>query len=315
MAVGNALYHGDNLLVLRRHVADESIDLIYLDPPFNSNAIYDTPVGPADGAREAARVKAFDDTWRWDDAASEAFEEVVRSGEAIAQAMFAYRTLLGPGAMLAYLSMMAPRLIELRRALKPTGSIYLHCDPRASAHLRLLMDAVFGASSFVNEIVWSYRTGGTSKRWFARKHDVILFYAKGPEYRFTQQREKSYLAHRYGFSNVTIEEDEGGFYTMVGMRDVWEVPALRGNQPETLGYPTQKPLAILERIIEASSRPDDVVLDPFCGCGTTLAASEKLGRRWIGIDIADPAVSLVELRLTAMGSSGYELGEPLPLDA
>jgi adenine specific DNA methylase Mod len=315
MAAGNALYHGDNLAVLRRHVADESIDLIYLDPPFNSNATYDVLVGSGDGTNAATRIEAFDDTWRWDDDAAEAFEEVVSGGAEIARAMLAYRTLLGESAMLAYLSMMAPRLLELRRVVKPTGSIYLHCDPKTSAHLRLLMDAVFGAPNFVNEIVWSYRTGGMSKRWFARKHDVILFYAKGPEYKFTQQREKSYLAHRYGFSNVTIEEDEGGFYTMVGMRDVWDIPALRGNQPEALGYPTQKPLRILERIIEASSSPGNMVLDPFCGCGTALAAAEKLGRSWIGIDVAHPAVSLVKRRLAAMGSSGYEMGELLSLGA
>jgi len=306
----NVLYYGDNLEVLRRHVADESVDLIYLDPPFNSNATYNVLFGQADGTKAAAQIEAFDDTWHWDHVAAEAFQEVVTHGEDVAQAMVAFRALLGPSTMLAYLSMMAPRLIELRRVLKPTGSIYLHCDPKASAHLRLLMDAIFGTKHFVNEIIWFYKTGGMSKRWFARKHDVILFYAKGPEYKFTLCKERSYLAHKYGFSNVTIEEDDGGFFTMVGMRDVWDIPALRGNQPEALGYPTQKPLALVERIIEASSSPGDVVLDPFCGCGTALAASEKLGRRWIGIDIGYLAVSLIESRLTTMGSSDYELVKP-----
>jgi len=315
MAEKNILYYGDNLPVLKRHIADESVDLIYLDPPFNSNATYNVLFGQADGTKAAAQIKAFDDTWHWDHVAAESFQEIVTDGGEVAQAMVAFRTLLGPSTMLAYLSMMAPRLIELRRILKPTGSIYLHCDPKASAHLRLLMDAVFGAKNFVNEIIWFYKTGGMSKRWFGRKHDVILFYAKGPKYKFIQQREKSYLAHKYGFSNVTIEEDEGGYYTMVGMRDVWDIPALRGNQPEALGYPTQKPVTILERIIEASSSPGDVVLDPFCGCGTAVAASEKLGRKWIGIDIAYLAVSLIKSRLTAMGSSDYKvLGEPATAD-
>jgi site-specific DNA-methyltransferase (adenine-specific) len=311
MAEDNILYYGDNLPVLERHLPDESVDLIYLDPPFNSNATYNVLFGQADGTKAAAQIKAFDDTWHWDHVAAETFQDVVTAGGDAAQAMVAFRTLLGTSTMLAYLSMMAPRLIDLRRVLKPTGSIYLHCDPKASAHLRLLMDAIFGPKNFVNEIIWYYKTGGMSKRWFGRKHDVILFYAKGPHYKFAQHKEKSYLAHKYGFSNVTIEEDEGGYFTMVGMRDVWDIPALRGNQPEALGYPTQKPVAILERIIEASTDPGDVVLDPFCGCGTAVAASEKLGRRWIGIDIAYLAVSLIKSRLTAMGSSDYKvLGEP-----
>jgi DNA modification methylase len=311
MADDNILYYGDNLPILERHLPDESVDLVYLDPPFNSNATYNVLFGKADGTKAAAQIKAFDDTWHWDHVAAETFQDVVTAGGDAAQAMMAFRTLLGTSTMLAYLSMMAPRLIELRRVLKPTGSIYLHCDAKASAHLRLLMDAIFGPKNFVNEIVWYYKTGGMSKRWFGRKHDVILFYAKGPNYKFTQHKEKSYIAHRYGFSNITVEEDEGGYFTMVGMRDVWGIPALRGNQPEALGYPTQKPVAILERIIEASTEPGDVVLDPFCGCGTAVAASEKLGRRWIGIDIAYLAVSLIKSRLTAMGSSAYKvLGEP-----
>jgi site-specific DNA-methyltransferase (adenine-specific) len=307
----NILYYGDNLPVLKRHLADESVDLIYLDPPFNSNATYNVLFDQADGTKAAAQIKAFDDTWHWDQAAAASFQEVVEAGGNVAHAMVAFRQLLGGSAMLAYLSMMAPRLIELRRVLKPTGSIYLHCDPKASAHLRLLMDAVFDPKHFVNEIIWFYKTGGMSKRWFGRKHDVILFYAKASKYKFTQHKEKSYLAHKYGFKNVDVKEDEGGFYTMVGMRDVWDIPALRGNQPESLGYPTQKPVAILERMVEASTDPGDVVLDPFCGCGTAVAAAEKLGRKWIGIDIAYLAVSLIKSRLTAMGSADYKvLGEP-----
>jgi site-specific DNA-methyltransferase (adenine-specific) len=308
MAQGNVLYHGDNLSVLRRRIPAESVDLIYLDPPFNSNATYDVRLDRAEGGSVAAgRTKAFDDTWRWDQGAAAAFQEVVDGGGDAARAMTAFKQLLGTGAMLAYLAMIAPRLVELRSVLKRSGSIYLHCDPTAAAQLRLLMDAIFGTRNFVNEIVWSYRTGGISKRWFARKHDVILFYARSTEYIFALPKEKSYLAHRYGFKNVDVKEDERGFYTEVGMRDVWEVPALRGNQPEYLGYPTQKPVAILERMIAASTKPGDVVLDPFCGCGTALAAAEKLDRNWIGIDLADLAVDLITARLTAMGSSSYEV--------
>jgi site-specific DNA-methyltransferase (adenine-specific) len=308
MAEGNVLYHGENLSVLRRRIPAESVDLIYLDPPFNSNARYDLrPDRAADGSTAAVRATAFDDIWHWDRGAAAAFQEVIEGGGDAARAMSAFESLLGTGAMLAYLAMMAPRLVELRSVLKRSGSIYLHCDPTASAHLRLLMDAIFGPRNFVNEIVWSYRTGGISKRRFARKHDVILFYAKSSEYVFALQKENSYLAHRYGFKNVDVKEDERGFYTEVGMRDVWEIPALRGNQPESLGYPTQKPVAILERVILASTKPGDVVLDPFCGCGTALAAAENLDRRWIGIDVADVAVDLIKDRLTAMGSSDYRI--------
>lgn len=311
----NVLYYGDNLDVLRRHVPDESVDLVYLDPPFNSNATYNV-LFAREGEKSAAQIKAFDDTWHWDAVAAKAFEETVtKGGGDIAQALSAFRTLLGTSTMLAYLSMMAPRLIELRRVLKDTGSIYLHCDPKASAHLRLLMDAIFGPKNFVNEIIWLYKTGGMSKRWFGRKHDVILFYSKSPDYKFALLKEKSYLMHKYGFSNVDIKEDEDGIYTEVGMRDVWDIPALRGNQPEALGYPTQKPEAILERVIEASSEPGDVVLDPFCGCGTTVAVAQRLSRKWTGIDVTYLAVSLLKSRLTAMGAANYRIiGEPTTVE-
>ncbi len=217
--------------------------------------------------------------------------------------------------MLAYLSMMAPRLVELRRVLKPTGSLYLHCDPTASHYLKLLMDAVFGTERFLNEIVWYYKTGGASKSHWSRKHDTILLYTKTGDWTFSPQKEKSYLMHKYGFTNVTIEQDDGGYYTWVNARDVWDIPALRGNQPERLGYPTQKPEALLTRIIEASCPPDGVVLDPFCGCGTTIAAAEKLKRRWIGIDVTYLAISLIKSRLAEMGASDYiVLGEPTTAD-
>jgi site-specific DNA-methyltransferase (adenine-specific) len=297
MAQSGALFYGDNLDVMRRHLGDESVDLVYLDPPFNSNANYNVLFAEQDGSRSAAQVQAFGDTWRWDLSASTAYEEIVEGGGQASQAMRAFRTLLGPNNMLAYLSMMAPRLIEMKRVMKPKASIYLHCDPTASHYLKLLMDAIFGPEHFLNEVIWFYKTGGASKRYWSRKHDSLLLYTKTKEWTFAAQKEKSYLMHKYGFSNVTIEEDEGGAYTWVNARDVWDIPALRGNQPERLGYPTQKPVALLTRLIEASCPPGGIVLDPFCGCGTTIDAAERLERRWIGIDITHLATHLIKNRL------------------
>lgn len=178
--VTNTLYYGDNLDVLRRHVADESIDLVYLDPPFNSNATYNVLFAEQDGSRAAAQVEAFTDTWRWDQAAVHDYESIVEQGGRVADALRAMRTLLGGSDMLAYLSMMAPRLVELRRTLKPTGSIYLHCDPTASHHLKLLLDAVFGVDRFLNEVIWHYQTsGGAPKKTLIRNHDTIFRYSKG----------------------------------------------------------------------------------------------------------------------------------------
>jgi adenine specific DNA methylase Mod len=176
---GNILYYGDNLDVLRRHVPDESVDLVYLDPPFNSNASYSVLFGHADGKKSAAQIKAFDDTWTWDTAAAAAFHETVIGGGQVAQALVAFQTLLGPSTMLAYLSMMAPRLVELRRALKPTGSLFLHCDPTASHYLKLLLDAIFGPENFRNEIIWQ-RTAvkGDARRRLGTIHDVILLYGR-----------------------------------------------------------------------------------------------------------------------------------------
>jgi site-specific DNA-methyltransferase (adenine-specific) len=316
MAQSGALFYGDNLDVLRRHVSDASVDLIYLDPPFNSNKNYNVLFAEQDGSRSAAQVKAFGDTWRWDKSAVQSYEEVVEGGGEVGQALRAFRTLIGPSNMLAYLSMMAPRLKELKRVLKPTGSIYLHCDPTASHYLKLLLDAVFGGERFLNEVIWFYKTGGASKRYWSRKHDSILFYSKTKRWTFEAQKEKSYLMHKYGFSNVQVHEDEGGAFTWVNARDVWDIPALRGNQPETLGYPTQKPVALLTRLIEASCPSDGVVLDPFCGCGTTIEAAERLGRRWVGIDITHLATHLIKSRL--FDAFGEELdfsviGEPTTL--
>ncbi|MCD6327063.1 restriction endonuclease, partial [bacterium] len=238
-------------------------------------------------------------------------------------AMQAFRKLLGENDMMAYLAMMAPRLVELRRVLKPSGSIYLHCDPTASAHLRLLMDAVLGAENFHNEIIWCYKTGGATKRRFARKHDTLLFYSKDANHsRFNVQKEKSYMAHRYGFKKSHFQEDEKGQFSWVIMKDWWELPAVGSSDAQRLGYPTQKPEALLERIIRASSNEGDLVLDPFCGCGTTIASAHRLGRRWIGIDVTHLAISLIKSRLrdafgagqTEVHAAEYDvLGEPKDL--
>jgi adenine specific DNA methylase Mod len=177
---GNLLFYGDNLDVLRRYIADESVDLVYLDPPFKSNQDYNVLFAEQDGSRSAAQIKAFEDTWRWDQAAAEAYQEMVEAGGKVSQAMQAFRTLLGDSDMLAYLAMMAPRLVELRRALKATGSIYLHCDPTASHYLKLVMDAVFGPDKFANEIIWQrLLPRGNILKKFGASHDVILFYRNG----------------------------------------------------------------------------------------------------------------------------------------
>ncbi len=299
---GNVLFYGDNLDVLRRHVPDESVDLVYLDPPFNSNATYSVLFGHADGSKSSAQIKAFDDTWHWDNAAATAFEEAVTRGGQVAQALVAFRTLLGPSTMLAYLSMMAPRLVELRRVLKPTGSIYLHCDPTASHYLKLLMDAVFGGENFLNHVVWLYGLGGSSKRYWPRKHDDLLWYSKTPDGHYFE-------ADMIPATSAMMKGQ------LKKAPDYWDIPTINNMAKERLGYPTQKPEALLERIVRSSSPEGGVILDPFCGCGTTIAAAEKLKRGWMGIDLTYLAISLIKSRLTAMGASDYRvLGEPTTTD-
>jgi site-specific DNA-methyltransferase (adenine-specific) len=179
--VENVLYYGDNLDVLRRYVADESVDLVYIDPPFNSNASYNVLFKEQDGSRSAAQIEAFGDTWRWDQAAARAFQETVERGGAVSQALQAFRQLIGENDMLAYLAMMAPRLVELHRVLKPTGSIYLHCDPTASHYLKILMDAVFGPERFRNEVIWQRTSAHNDPVRYGRVHDVLLYYARAAE--------------------------------------------------------------------------------------------------------------------------------------
>ena len=327
----NQLYYGDNIDVLARHVDDESVDLIYLDPPFNSNADYNVLFREQDGSRAAAQITAFKDTWRWDQAAVESYQTTVESGGKIAESLIAFRGFLGESDVLAYLSMMAPRLLSLHGKLKETGSLFLHCDPTASHYLKMLMDAIFGATNFVNEIIWHYHTGGASKNHFSRKHDIILFYAKNEKKkRFNVIREPYREDSTQHFTEV---DDDGRRYRVrtIGGRDyvyyldegrishdVWEIDALNANAAERLGYPTQKPEALLERIIAAATDEGDLVLDPFCGCGTTIAVAQRLGRRWTGIDITHLAINLMKHRLQDTFGADirdtYEVvGEPVSL--
>jgi site-specific DNA-methyltransferase (adenine-specific) len=364
----NKLYFGDNLVVLREHVKDESVDLIYLDPPFNSAANYNVLFRSPSGKESDAQVEAFRDTWEWAESAQNAYADVIQSNGDVALIVSSLKKWLGENAMMAYIVMMAARLTELRRVLKPTGSIYLHCDPTASHYLKLVMDAIFGHENFRNEITWKRRVGMSSAVHSSNKFGVItdslLFYAKSSEAEFQPQYNRNdpdyerYIQERFvmedpdgrkfqatsltnpaprpnlkyeykGYSppangwmisreKMVQWDKEGRIYfpknkdgrlrrksyadELKGMpvQNLWtDIPELNSQAKERLGYPTQKPVALLDRIIQASSKVGDVVLDPFCGCGTSLESAQKNGRRWLGIDIAHYAMTLIEGRLKA----------------
>jgi len=279
------LFCGDNLPILQTRLASESVDLIYLDPPFYSQRNYQAFFKKSAMLQKGQKTPVFIDVWRWDSEVERTYHTFLKvAPEPTARLLSALRSILGAGSLLAYLLMMAERLVELHRVLKRAGSVYLHCDPAASHYLKLLMDAVFRPKNFRNEIVWCYKTGGASRKHFARKHDLIFFYSKSDEYIFHPLKEKSYMMHRYGFKKSTFLRDAQGDYTWVFMKDVWEIPALGAADGQRLGYPTQKPELLLERIIEASSQEGEIVLDPFCGSGTTLAVAQRLGRGWLGIE-------------------------------
>lgn len=393
----NKLYYGDNLFILRNHIEDESVDLIYLDPPFNSNASYNVLFRESDGKSSDAQITAFEDTWHWDTATELAYMEVIQNPpRKLADLLQALHMFLGRNDMMAYLTMMAIRLVELRRVLKPTGSIYLHCDPTASHYIKLLMDAVFGPECFQNEIVWR-RSGSHNKlKRYGPIHDIIFFYTKSEEFQwlspikpymkkhvetFFKKENDEYKTAYYG--NVLtgsgvrsgesglpwkgidptsknrhwaipkgllteIEEDlskysvhqkldklfELGLIKIIPgsawpsyehklkptdgypLPDIWayqpytegtvfdsdkcidqDVKWLTPKDKERLGYPTQKPEGLLARIIKASSKEGDIVLDPFCGCGTTVNVAERLHRKWIGIDITHLSINLMKRRL------------------
>jgi site-specific DNA-methyltransferase (adenine-specific) len=376
----NKLYYGDNLDILKRYIVDESVDLVYLDPPFNSNANYNVLFAEKDGTKAASQIRAFDDTWTWDQEDEQVYAELVTAGGKVADCLQAFRTFLGPCDLLAYLVMMAPRLVELRRVMKPTASIYLHCDPTASHYLKLLMDAIFGPENFRNEINWVRTNAHNFKsRCFQRVSDIILFYTKTDSYTWNQQytpySEEQLKRYRvepetgrmytgqdltlmgtspsrqfewrgitpppnrvWGLSIEKLEElwqnglilkKADGSPRFDGMKvyldekpgkpptAIWaDIPRVGNTSAERLGYPTQKPIALLERIILSSSGENGIVLDPFCGCGTTIDAAQGLGRGWVGIDITHLAITLMKTRLGDRygDAAGYEvIGEPVAL--
>ncbi len=367
---GNRLYYGDNLDVLREHIPSESVDLIYLDPPFNSQANYNVLFRAPSGEQSQAQIEAFEDTWHWNENAEEAFDQIIRSANSdVIEVVRSMRSFLRENDMMAYLTMMAIRLTELHRTLRSTGSIYLHCDPAASHYLKIILDAVFGPERFRNELIWKRSHAHNSAKRYGPNHDVILFYAKGPSpvwntiyqeydvgYTDKHYRHLDENGRRYKHENPTgagirrgetgqpwrgIDptaknrhwvrppsdldslDAEGRIYwskkpgawpyikvyldDMKGTpaQDVWtDIDVINMVAKERLGYPTQKPIALLERIVAASSNPGGVVLDPFCGCGTAVHAAQKLGRHWIGIDITHLAISLIEKRLRAAFRDG-----------
>jgi len=322
----NKLYFGDNLDILRDKIADSSVSLIYLDPPFKSgktyNIIFQPEVGGIKGAN--AQIKTFEDTWKWGVEAERNYEGLIsgtitkeRPNQRLIDLMKAMRDYLEECSMMAYLSMMAPRLLEMKRVLKNTGSIYLHCDPTASHYLKLLMDAIFGVENFQNEIVWCYTAGGVSEKYFGKKHHIILFYSKSKDYDFYPvYRPYSEKTLKRGLTRVKGKYfDKGLRKEGAVLQDWWEIqPILSPTAKERVGYPTQKPEALLERIIKASSKKGDLICDPFCGCGTSVAVAERLGRRWIGIDITYLAIDVISKRLKQSGikeNKDFEIdGEP-----
>ncbi len=408
MNMTNTLYYGDNLKVLRDYIRDESVDLIYLDPPFNSNRSYNVLFKDESGQSSEAQITAFDDTWHWGPSAAELYEELATGiNTNVANMIIALRQFIGDNQMMAYLVMMAARLVELHRVLKPTGSLYLHCDPTASHYLKILLDTIFQYKQFGAEIVWKRSSAHSDtkqgRKLHGRIHDVILFYPKSDNWKWNPvyiQYDQSYVdqfyrfvesgtnrrfrlgdltaakpggntqyewrvkkkigtekweadltseySHprqdyeykgvppykgrywAYSYENMVNYETNGRlFYTKSGMpsykryldempgvplQDIWsDIKPAIGN--EDLGYPTQKPLALLERILQASSNPGDVVLDPFSGCGTAIAAAQKLNRRWIGIDITHLAIAMHKARLKDMfnlepGRDYQIIGEP-----
>ena len=292
------LFTGDNLPVLRR-MDTASVDLIYLDPPFNSNRTYSAPIGS-----EAAGA-AFKDSWQLSDVDLAWHGELAEREPALYEIVGAAGQAHSKG-MQAYLIMMAVRLLEMRRILRPTGSVYLHCDPTASHYLKTLMDAIWGKDQFRNEIVWNYKRWPSKQRNFQAMHDVILRYSASAEWTWNQQYEPpstSYVKRFKGKTQILDPQSKTRKLVIdkptkgLPMRDSWEISILAGSSKERCGYPTQKPLKLLERIIQASSDPSDVILDPFCGCATTLVAAEKLDRHWIGIDLSEMAVRLVKSRM------------------
>jgi len=359
----NKLYYGDNLEILRKYIPDESVDLIYLDPPFNSQRAYNVIFHDQTGKEPASQIQAFEDTWTWRGDTQDAFDQIMAGNypAELKDMMKAFKEFMGTTNLMAYLTMMAIRLVELRRVLKETGSLYLHCDPTASHYLKMLLDQIFGVTNFRNEIIWQ-RTQPKShmSNRFPNTHDIVFWYARterascnlqykphDPEYieKFYKHIDKktgrlytldNLLNPNKDRPNLTYEFPPGSGLIRVWrwtkermmkawkdgriivprtgnvprykrfldempgtpITDIWtDIEHLHGSSKETLGYPTQKPIALLERIIQTSSNESDLIMDPFCGCGTAVAAAEKLGRKWIGIDITYLAIALIKKRM------------------
>lgn len=325
-----ALYFGDNLDILRDEIKTESVDLVYLDPPFNSKRDYNLLFKTPKGHDSDAQITAFDDTWHWGEQAEREFDELLHQPNTdVAEMIQALRRFLKESDVMAYLVMMTNRLLELHRVLKSSGSLYLHCDPTASHYLKIILDNIFGSGNFRNEIIWSYRKWAVAEKCFSKNHDVILFYVKddkSSEFNVLLQQRAASTLKRFGNKKIVSAVDSSGrrvpSQTLdqesegVKMSDVWDIPIIAPSSKERLGYPTQKPLALLERIIQASSSKNDVVLDPFCGCGTAVHAAQKLERDWIGIDITHLAISLIEKRMKdAFPNISFQVyGTPKDLD-
>ncbi|MFT4968057.1 MAG: DNA modification methylase, partial [Candidatus Deianiraeaceae bacterium] len=305
----NTLFTNDNLFILNG-LNNEIADLIYLDPPFNSKRTYSAPIGTKSAGA------SFKDMWTWQDVDEAYLDKLIEKYPALVDFINSIEATHSK-AMKAYITYITQRMIELHRVLKETGSIYLHCDPTASHYLKQMMDCIFGKDNFRNEIVWSYQGTGEPKKHFKRKHDVILFYCKDKGKLFFDNDGSSEEVSEFSKSKYT-KEDSGGKYKEIKhkdgkmykqyirmqqrCRDVWQIPIINAMSKERTGYPTQKPLALLDRIIKASSKEGDLVLDPFCGCATTCVASEKLKRKWIGIDIEAKAVEVLIDRLEKDGN-------------
>ena len=281
------IFTADNLPILRA-LPDESIDLVYLDPPFNSNRNYEAPIG------SKAAGAAFKDTWTLEDT-DEAWWGMIADARPDLYALLDACFRIGGKANMAYLIYMCMRLIELHRILKPTGSLYLHCDPTMSHSLKLLMDCVFGAKNFRNELIWHYGGGGQSKTQWGKKHDVILYFSKSSKWTFNADSVRE--AYKWDRGQKRADGSKRDLIKGKLPEDVFHIHGLMPWAKERTGYPTQKPLALLKRIIKASSNEGDMVLDPFCGCATTCLAAEDLGRKWIGIDISPLAYQLIKHRM------------------
>src|SRR5882672_696233 len=306
-SIKSLLFYGDNLEVLRRKIKDETIDLCYIDPPFNSKRNYNQIYNNV-GSEDRAQAQAFVDTWKWDDYAITGFSEIIindrgRFQPKLIDLIKGLRQVLGEGDLLAYLVNMSLRFTEIHRVLKSTGSLYLHCDPTASHYLKIILDAIFCSQGgdFKNEIVWHYTGGGRSKKYFSWKHDIIFCYSKTVSIIFNVDKIRVPYKETSGYAKSGIISRVGKQYMPnpegTPVDDVWNIPIINPLSKERLGYPTQKPETLLERIIEASSNEGDIVLDAYCGCGTTVVVAQDLKRKWIGIDITYQSISLVLKRL------------------